>query len=303
VVTLGEGNTPLLSSRFNGRPVYLKMEGQNPTGAYKDRGSAVLTSFLRSRGVVLAIEDSSGNAGASLAAYCACAGLSVAVFIPETASGPKRWQIEMYGAEVHRIPGPRANAAEAVLKAAESGIIYASHAYMPFGLTGIATIAYEIFHQLGTVPGTLIAPVGHGGLLYGIMLGFEALRESGVSNTLPYYIGVQAENCAPVLQAFNDKSVEVADVITKPTLAEGTSVSRPLRAGQILARLLSGGGEIQGGSEDQLFDTYSTTARSGVFCEPTSCLSLIPLLNDKIELAEPVVAIMTGAGYKTNAIL
>ena len=95
----------------------------------------------------------------------------------------------------------------------------------------------------------------------------------------------------------------MADVITKPTLAEGTSVSRPLRAGQILTRLVSGGGKMQGGSEDQLLDTYSNTARSGVFCEPTSCLSLIPLLNDKIELAEPVVAIMTGAGYKTNAIL
>ena len=82
---------------------------------------------------------------------------------------------------------------------------------MPFGLTGIATIAYEIIHQLGTVPGTLIAPVGHGGLLYGIMLGFEVLLGSGVSKALPYYIGVQAENCAPVLQAYKNDSIEVAD--------------------------------------------------------------------------------------------
>ena len=202
VVTLGEGNTPLLSSQFNGRPVYFKMEGHNPTGSYKDRGSAVLTSFLRSRGVTSAVEDSSGNAGASLAAYCARGGISVSVFIPETASGPKRWQIEMYGAEVHRIPGARANAAQAALKAAESGNIYASHAYMPFGFTGIATIAYEIFHQLGTVPGTYSAPVGHGGLLYGIMLGFEALHKSGANKVLPYYIGVQAANCAPALAGF-----------------------------------------------------------------------------------------------------
>ena len=122
VVTLGEGNTPLLSSRFNGRPVYLKVEGQNPTGSYKDRGSAVLTSFLRSRGVTSAVEDSSGNAGASLAAYGACGGISLSVFIPETASGPKRWQIEMYGAEVHRIPGARANAAAAGLMLPRAGI-------------------------------------------------------------------------------------------------------------------------------------------------------------------------------------
>lgn len=303
VVSLGEGNTPLLSSRFNDRPVYLKMEGQNPTGSYKDRGSAVLTSFLRSRNVSSAVEDSSGNAGASLAAYCASAGLSVSVFIPETASGPKRWQIEMYGADVHRIPGVRANAANAVLEAVKGGKTYASHAFMPFGLTGIATIAYEIFNQLGRAPGTLIAPVGHGGLLYGMMLGFEALFAIGASKTLPYYIGVQAENCAPVLEAYRRRSMDLADLVVKPTLAEGTSVSRPVRGGQILARMLPGGGEMQGGNEDQLLDTYVSAARSGVFCEPTSCLSLIPLLNDKIEFAEPVVAVFTGAGYKTNAIL
>jgi threonine synthase len=303
VVTLGEGNTPLLSSRFNSRQVYLKMEGQNPTGSYKDRGSAVLTSFLRSRSVSSAVEDSSGNAGASLAAYCARAGISVAVFIPETASGPKRWQIEMYGAEVHRIPGARANAANAVLEAVKGGRIYASHAFMPFGLTGIATIAYEIFEQLGRVPGTLIAPVGHGGLLYGLMLGFEALLHNGASRALPYYIGVQAENCAPVLEAYRRHSIHLTGLVTKPTLAEGTSVSSPVRGGQILARMLPGGGEMQGCGEDQLLETYVSTARSGVFCEPTSCLSLIPLLNDKIELAEPVVAVLTGAGFKTNAIL
>jgi len=303
IVSLGEGDTPLLLAQFHGRSIYLKLENQNPTGSYKDRGSAVLTSFLLSRGVKEVVEDSSGNAGASLAAYCARAGVNAHVYIPESASGPKRWQIEMFGAVVHSIPGPRVNAAEAVLSAVNSGKVYASHAYMPSGLPGIATIAYEIWQELGREPGTLIAPVGHGGLLYGVMLGFEALLHAGLIPRIPYYIGVQAENCAPVFQAYKQGKLDPIEVATSLTLAEGTSVTRPVRGGQILRRLLNGGGEMAAGTETQILEIYDRLARSGVFCEPTSSLSLIPLLNDKIEFNEPVVAIITGSGSKTNMIL
>ncbi len=303
VISLGEGDTPLIPASFYGKSIYLKMESQNPTGSYKDRGSAVLTSFLCSRGVKTVVEDSSGNAGASLAAYCARAGVTSVVYIPESASGPKRWQIEMYGAEVRSIPGPRANAAEAVLRAVNAGSVYASHAYMPFGLPGIATIAYEIWRDLGREPGTLISPVGHGGLLYGIMLGFESLHRGGLINRLPGYVGVQAENCAPLVHAFRHNLVEPVEVASYATLAEGTSVARPVRGAQILKRMAGGRGQMTSGSEEQLLATYHEMARKGVFCEPTSCLSLIPLLDDKIELVEPVVAIITGTGSKTNAIL
>ena len=302
-ITLGEGNTPLLDWRINGKQVFLKMEGQNPTGSYKDRGSAVLTSFLLGRGVRTVVEDSSGNAGASLAAYCARANLPLSVYIPESASGPKRWQIEMYGAKVHRIAGERARAAEAVLREAFEGRVYASHAYMPFGLPGIATIAYELYQQLGDAPGTLIAPVGHGGLLYGIMLGFTALRDSGAISRLPYYIGVQSESCAPLVLAYTNHLDDFEDIQPKESLAEGASVSKPVRGSQILRRMYAGYGEMQSAREDQIFSVYSMTARAGIFCEPTACLSLIPLLNDKIEMQEPVVAILTGAGLKTGAII
>jgi threonine synthase len=106
------------------------------------------------------VEDSSGNAGASLAAYTARAGIQAKIFIPESASGPKRKQIEYFGAELALIPGPRVEAAKAVKRATESGLTYASHAYMPFGLTGIATIAYEIAEVMNwNGPGTIIAPV------------------------------------------------------------------------------------------------------------------------------------------------
>jgi len=166
-VTLGEGDTALLPLSINGEEVFLKLEYQNPTASYKDRGSAVLISFLNSRGVTYAVEDSSGNAGASFAAYAARAGIRGRVYVPSTASGPKRAQIEAYGAELVEVPGPRSEAARAVLAETEKGIVYASHAAMPFGLAGIATIAYEIVQQLGQAPGTIIAPIGHGGLMYG----------------------------------------------------------------------------------------------------------------------------------------
>lgn len=303
IVSLGEGNTPLMPWSLHHRQVYLKMECQNPTGSYKDRGTAVLTSFLLARGVKEVVEDSSGNAGASLAAYCARAGIKAAIYIPESASGPKRWQIERYGAEVHRVPGPRDNAAEAVLRAAGAGKVYASHAYMPFGLTGIATIAYEIWQSLGREPGSLISPVGHGGLLYGVMRGFDALFSAGLIGKKPIYIGVQAENCAPLVQAYRQQKLNPVKVEISASLAEGTHVSCLARGAQILERMQNHQGRMVMGSEAQLVALYRLSARSGYFCEPTSCLSLVPLLDDKIDLVEPVVAIMTGSGYKTNIIL
>ena len=176
VVSLGEGNTPLEWREVFGRQVSFKLEYLNPTGSFKDRGSAPLVSFLRSRGVAAAVEDSSGNAGASFAAYAAHAGLQARVFAPAYASGPKRDQIQAYGAELISIPGPRSNASQAVLEQVEAGAIYASHAYMPFGLLGYATAAYELYEQIGAAPGAVIVPAGQGNFLLSIGRGFQALR-------------------------------------------------------------------------------------------------------------------------------
>ena len=173
VLSLGEGNTPLISATAFGRDVYFKCEYANPSGSFKDRGSATLSPSCYSRGVSEAIEDSSGNAGASFAAYAARAGIKARVYVPEDASGPKRKQIEFYGAELVAVPGPRSNAAEAARRAAEGGMVYASHAYLPFNLPGYATCAYEIVEQLGQAPGAVILPAGQGGLLLGMGRGFQ----------------------------------------------------------------------------------------------------------------------------------
>lgn len=299
-ITLGEGSTPLLKTNLAGGELFLKMESQNPTGSYKDRGSAVLVSFLHSRGVTYAIEDSSGNAGASFAGYCAKAGIKARVFVPESASGPKCMQIEAYGADLVRVPGPRSEAAKAVLSAAAAGTVYASHAWMPFGLTGIAAIAYEIVEDLGSEPGCIIAPVGHGGLLYGVMRGFESMAQAGTIKCEPHFIGVQAANCAPVVDAFRSGSVETEEPQPLETIAEGVKVTRPARARAILQRMLAGKGRMMAIEEKDLLAAYWDAAGKGFFMEPTSALVWAAARSVVKDFKTPVVAVITGSGYKSS---
>jgi threonine synthase len=301
VVTLGEGNTPLERVMYGLQPIWLKLESQNPTGSYKDRGSAVLTSFLLSRSVSSVVEDSSGNAGASLAAYAARAGIKARVFVPESASGPKRKQIENYGAELVAIPGPRANAARAVREAVDEMNVYASHAFMPFGLCGIATIAYELVQGLGgKAPGTVIAPVGHGGLLYGVIRGFKALVKATVVNAEPYYVGVQASGCAPVFSAYNNQEFTLREPQESDTIAEGVRVKNPIRGEAILRAIDKNRGRIMQVNELELLKAYADIARKGFFVEPTSALPWAALGELVGKVPEPIVLILTGSGYKTQ---
>lgn len=299
-ISLGEGSTPLIPVECGGKALWLKMESQNATGSYKDRGSTVLVSHLKDRGVDYAIEDSSGNAGASFAAYCARGGIKSRVYVPESASGPKRTQIEIYGAELVQVPGVRAEAAKAVLVEAERGAVYASHAYMPFGLTGIATIAYELVEQLECAPAAIIAPVGHGGLLYGIMLGFEALAAAGWIKDQPYYMGVQAEACAPLASAYLAGELSPGKTPAGATIAEGVKVVAPMRGAAILARLQYEKGCMISVSESDLRSACQELAQKGVYCEPTSALvwAAVKQMHDPTD--KPTVAVITGSGYKST---
>jgi threonine synthase len=235
VITLGEGNTPLVWAEIKSSQVGLKLEYQNPTGSYKDRIMAPLVSYLSSLGVESAVEDSSGNAGASFAAYAARAGIKARVFIPDFASGPKRSQIECYGADISSIKGSRTETSKAVLAVVESeGVVYASHAYMPQGLPGIATIAYELHKQAGIPLGTIITPVGHGGLLLGLIYGFEALVSAKVISSMPTFIGVQAGACAPLWAASKRGLSDIPLVEEQDTAAGGIRVHKPIRGKQLL---------------------------------------------------------------------
>ena len=300
-ITLGEGDTPLVWREVFGRKIAFKLEYLNPTGSFKDRGSAVLISFLLSRGVQSAVEDSSGNAGASFAAYAARAGMQARIFVPDYASGPKRYQIEAYGAEVQRILGPRSNTTEAVLRAAENGAVYASHAYMPYGLAGYATAAYEIFEQAGQAPGTVILPAGQGNFLLAIGRGFQALKNASLIDHLPRLVGVQALACAPLWAVYKYGSAGLGWVTEGETLAEGVRIRHPVRGDVLLNMILENEGSFVSVEEDMILDGRDELSRLGFYVEPTSAIVWNALIQVMDETPDPIVLVLTGSGYKTGS--
>ncbi|MFQ5922809.1 MAG: pyridoxal-phosphate dependent enzyme [Anaerolineales bacterium] len=296
--TLGEGGTPLVAEELEQGRVYLKCEHLNPTGSFKDRGTMVLVSALKAVGVEQAVEDSSGNAGASFAAYAARAGISARVFVPDYASGPKRAQIEAYGAELVRILGQRSETTQAVLRAAENGSVYASHAYLPHIMTGMATTAFEIAEDLGRAPGAMILPVGQGTLLLGAYLGFKALLEAGVTESMPALIGVQAQACAPLWAVHMGGPARLDWVQEQETLAEGIRIVHPLRGDLVLRAVEETGGAFVAVEEAEIERGLSELAQRGFLIEPTSAVIWPALEKLRSELPEPVVAVLTGSGFK-----
>ncbi len=299
-VSLGEGSTPLLWAEVFGRKVAFKCEFLNPSGSFKDRGSAVITAWLQLRGINEAVEDSSGNAGASFAAYAARAGIKARVFVPESASGPKRRQIEAYGAELVPVPGSRTDVAEAARAEADGGTAYASHTYQPFNLPGYATAAYEIFEQLGNkMPGAVVLPAGQGGLLLGLVCGFDALRIARNSNNnTPRIIGVQARACAPLWAMFTAGSAGVGLVAENRTLAEGVGVRYPLRGDAVLRAVVASHGSMCVVDENEILPGRDALARLGFYVEPTSAIVWSALAQTIRDLPDPVVVVITGSGYK-----
>jgi threonine synthase len=297
-LTLGEGNTPLLPANVEKRDMFFKCESLNPTGSFKDRGEATLVSFLHSRGVLEAVEDSSGNAGAAFAAYAARAGVQARVYVPETASGPKLKQIQMYGAQVVAVKGPRSNAADAAQRAAEDGRTYASHAYLPYNLPGYATCALEIVEQLGQAPGTVVVPAGQGGLLLGMSRGFDALQRAGKIQRVPALYGVQAAACAPLTALFDMGMLGLQFVTEGATIAEGVRVRSPLRARAVVDAVRESGGRMLSVDESAILPGRDALARLGFYVEPTSALVWQALGEVVSQSSAPVVAVLTGSGFK-----
>jgi threonine synthase len=299
IISLGEGDTPLLGYELRDRKIYFKCEYLNPTGSFKDRGTFVLMSALCAAGVEAAVEDSSGNAGASFAAYAARAGIGARVIVPEYASGPKRAQIEAYGAKVVCVPGPRSAATEAVRREAEAGAVYASHGWLPHGIAGMATVAFEIYEQLGEAPGSVVLPVGQGSLFLGIFLGYKAMMDAGAIDRLPAMIGVQAGACAPIWAVYSAGAAGLELVREGETVAEGIRILHPHRGDEILAAVDESGGEMVAVEEESILESRNVLSRLGLYVEPTSAV-VWPALEATLQaLADPVVVVLTGSGLKS----
>jgi threonine synthase len=303
-VTLGEGNTPLLRVDWEGQPVHLKLESLAPTGSFKDRGAAVLITALHGLGIDRVVEDSSGNAGASLAAYAARAGIACEICVPSTAAGPKLAQMAAYGAEVIQIKGKRGYAALAAWAAAAHGAYYASHVYNPFFLAGTETIAYELWEQLGRrAPAALVLPVGNGTLLLGAYRGFQRLYQAGLVEEEPRLFAVQAAVCAPIHQAWVQGAETVEAGVPGLTAASGIAIGQPARGGQILAALRATNGGVITVGEDEIEQARSQLASRGFYAEETAAVSVAALPGLRARLlspaTEPVVVPLTGHGLKT----
>lgn len=303
-VTLGEGWTPLVRGEWQGVPVLFKLEFVMPTGSFKDRGMTVMVSYLRSRGVTDVLEDSSGNAGASLSAYCARAGMRCRILVPETASYPKIAQIAACGADVVTIRGSRQDVAEAAL-AMSREIFYASHNWQPFFAEGVKTLAYEVWEQLGfRAPDNIVVPVGYGANVLGCDRGYSELVRNGEILRGPRLFGVQAANCAPYYAAFRAGVEHFVAAAAGPTVAEGIASSRPTRMREVLAPVRASGGEIVAVTEDGIVSALGALARKGFYVEPTSAAAAAGLsqliARGAIKKGETTVLVLTGSGLKAS---
>ncbi len=306
VISFDEGFTPLIEIEIFGRPVSIKQDHLFPTGSYKDRGASVLISKIHELGVSSVVEDSSGNAGCSVAAYCARAGISCEIFVPAQTSPAKLRQITAYGAHLHEIPGSREDTAGAVLKAARS-TYYASHSWNPYFFHGTKTFAFEITEQLGwEPPGTIILPVGNGTLLLGAAIGFDELRAAGVIKTIPRIIGIQTENCAPLYRAFHENGLELPVLESKPTIAEGIAIAAPVRGLQIIEAVERSGGDFLTVCDSEISLMKEEMGKKGFYIEPTAGAAIAGVkkylqTRDKKSIKEEkkLVSVFTGHGLKS----
>jgi threonine synthase len=300
-VTMGEGWTPLVPVQIETHATLCKLDFMMPSGSFKDRGSTVLASALRAMNITRIVEDSSGNAAASLAAYSARGGLDAEIFVPSHASPTKLAQIQVYGATLNPVEGPRENSAHAAQEAVvDGGAYYASHYYNPFALFGMQTTAWELWEQLDRrAPDNVVLPVGHGTNLVGMYRGFVALREGGYIDRLPRIFAAQAENVAPLALAFARGKNEPEPVEPNRTLAEGIAITRPARGAEILRAVRETNGAVIAVSEDEIRAARSKLARQGIFVEPTSATAAAAV--EKIrDLAGITVVSLTGSGLKST---
>jgi len=302
IVSLGEGWTPLV--KFSGN-VYFKLDFLNPTGSFKDRGSTTLISAVHKQikevgGYVS--EDSSGNAGASIAAYAARAGLKAKIFVPAAVSGQKFNQMLFYGAEVERVEGERSEVAAEAQKP-EAGKFYIGHIWHPVFRDGIKTLAYEIAEQFGwKVPERIYLPVSAGTLLLGVISGFEDLLESGTINEFPLIVACQTEQVSPLYHRLKKTPYNPPEKIT--SIADALVSTNPPLLDLMVKKML----EIKGGSEivdeNQIYEGFVELSRKGFFVEPSSAVAYAAykkhVETGKVSKDNSTVIVLTGMGLKSK---
>lgn len=299
-VTLGEGMTPLVALDED---VLLKMDYYMPTLSFKDRGAAVLVAHMKSIGVEAAVQDSSGNAGNSVAAYCGRCGIACDIYVPEGTSPGKIAMIQAHGATAHVVPGSRDHCADVCRAQVEQeGKYYANHVYNPFFYQGTKTYLYEVYEQLGRIPAHLFVPLGNGTLFLGVVLALEELLAAGCIDHFPKVIAIQSERCDPFVKAAAVHSPDPAPVMPTPTMAEGISIGVPMRGREILEAIYRYDMDLITAPEDRILEARSYLARRGIYCEHTTAANLAAYWHycDTHGKTPDSLLTMCGAGLKSD---
>ena len=288
-VTLGEGATPIVPyERF-----LLKLESVSPTGSFKDRGAATAITAARAAGARIVVEDSSGNAGTAIAAYAAAAGLRARIYAPDDIVASKARAIQVLGAELVKISGPRSAVTEAALIAARDAYDV-GHARDDAFLEGIKTIAYELFEELGDGLHDIVTPVGQGTMLIGLAMGFADLVAAGRMAKAPKLHGVQSEACAPLVRGA--AIGRPAPVVRQPSIADGIRIPEPTRAERSYAAVRYSGGRWIAVPDDAIEQAWRQAATVGMLIEPTSAAAIVGAR--VLNLPAGAVLIITGSGLK-----
>jgi threonine synthase len=311
--TLGEGDTPLLPSRRLGpalglKQLYFKVEGANPSGAFKDRGATLAAALAREAGVEGILTASSGNAAAAISAYAAAAGLKCLILLEPGNPPAKLRQAVATGAQVLPVAGIFAHGPDAlgelIFKTAARLNYYPAFIWAPVNpyiLEGIKTISYEIAAHLPGPPDVVICPVGGGDMLTAQWRGYLELKKAGVIERLPRLIGVQSLSAPPLLEAFRRGATHVDPLPYANSKISGINV--PFSGDHVLAALRESEGLAVGVSDDMVFAMQRRLAvEEGVWVEPAAAATLAALgelfAQDQLQPDERIVCIFSGAGFK-----
>jgi threonine synthase len=300
LITLGEGDTPLIHARRLGEKIgcpnlYLKFEGANPTGSFKDRGMVMAVARALQRGATAVICASTGNTAASAAAYAAAVGIECAVVLPAGFVAPgKLAQALVYGARVVPIDGTFDRALELVREAVAQSGAELVNSVNPYRLEGQKTAAFEVCDTLGGSPDIVALPVGNAGNITAYWKGFREYRDAGRISAVPRMWGFQASGSAPLV---------VGEPVENPqTIATAIRIGKPARGEEALAAVADSHGILEAVTDAEILEAYRLTASlAGLMCEPASAASIAGITKrarvDDLSGAT-VVAVLTGHGLK-----
>ena len=311
---LSQGDTPLiplnnLKKKFNLPPTFVKNETLNPTGSFKDRGTVVAVQKAVELGIDKIGTVSTGNMASSTAAFGARAGLQTFVLVKEDTSSEKIVSTLVHGPHLIKVKGDYGDLFFRSLDLGKKHRIYFMNSVDPFRIEGYKITGFEIYLEFKpSPPQYIVVPVSAGGHLTGLMKAFIELQKQGFIRALPKFIGVQAEGCSPIAQAFMSKKSKVERIKTAQTIVHAISNPDPPGGNIVLKLLNEYGGQMITVNDKEILDAQQSLAESeGIFCLPASATTFAGLLKMKNKITfsseDQIVLVITGTGLKSLSAL